>query len=1077
MRKAALIAPLILLGCLPVARIEQVHAQRCEDLLDENAVRGGLAVVIGCGEPLLLSNLRTTGPLLVHGLEADPGRVAAAREHLRQQGLYGPVTVSHREGPELPYIDNFANLIVVTADAGEVTAAEIDRVLAPRGTVVDLRSEKVKTTHKPWPEAIDEWPHYLYDATNNAVSADTVVAPPRGLQWTCGPEYARSHEHFGSVSAMVSSAGRVFYIIDEGPISSVFLPPDWKLAARDAFNGVLLWQRPITNWESPLRGFRSGPPEIGRRLIADDSRVYAALGYGEPVTVLDAASGKGGRALAATEGARELLLADGVLYVLADDMTAADHNARKQWINSTAPTLSGYVFPKRAIAMYGRQRIVALDSQTGKLRWRRQFDVSGEIMPTTMAVAGDRVCLQTTSHLVCLDTADGEDVWRSERPVARSRFSWSTPTLVVHDGVVLTVDRVATDNADASPPGQGSRWILDNAHQTTRQGAELVATALADGKEIWRVACFENYDTPLDIFVIDDVVWVGDLRHKRNVGFTQGLDLRTGKVATEIPDNAELYGLQMGHHRCHRNKATVRYLLLGRDGIEMIDPKRGTGEGNWWVRGTCQYGVMPANGLIYVPQHSCACHPQELLIGFNTLAPRSAAGEKSAEAPRPLMKGPGFAERSAAKSEIATSDWPTYRRDAGRSGFQGLAAPRSAKLAWNKPLNAPITAPVVAGGRVFVAETDQHMLHALSAEYGQTAWTFSADGRIDSPPSLCGGLCVFGTRGGTVYCLRADDGELVWRFRAGPRRQMHFAYEQLESVWPVHGSVLIDDDAANAAPTVYFAAGRSSHVDGGIHVYALELPTGKLLHHANLSMTAGREVAEGVVPQRALPDVLSLQHGSVFMRNVRFNKQLAPQPQDVAHLYAQRGWLDDTWWHRTYWLYGTHMMSAYGGWPNVGNAVPAGRLLVFDGSERIYGYGRMAYRAGAGHVHPDAAKDYKLFAETLAPKPKATPPGAERPRRKPAGRREIVWSKPLPFVARAIVLSQDALLVAGSDALPGAAGRHGPGHLLIASRADGEPLAQCNLPGPVILDGMALTADGVFVCGVDGSVVCLRSGQ
>ena len=50
---------------------------------------------------------------------------------------------------------------------------------------------------------------------------------------------------------------------------------------------------PITNWEAHLRGFRSGPPEIGRRLVATGDRVYVALDYGEPVTVLDAATGEG----------------------------------------------------------------------------------------------------------------------------------------------------------------------------------------------------------------------------------------------------------------------------------------------------------------------------------------------------------------------------------------------------------------------------------------------------------------------------------------------------------------------------------------------------------------------------------------------------------------------------------------------------------------------------------------------------------------------------------------------------------------------------------------------------------------
>ena len=107
----------------------------------------------------------------------------------------------------------------------------------------ETRNLKLETFYrKPWPAELDQWSHFLHDASNNAVSQDTEVDPPQGLRWTCGPEYARSHEHFSSMSAMVTAGGRIFYIIDEGPISSVYLPPQWKLVARDAFSGVLLWQ-------------------------------------------------------------------------------------------------------------------------------------------------------------------------------------------------------------------------------------------------------------------------------------------------------------------------------------------------------------------------------------------------------------------------------------------------------------------------------------------------------------------------------------------------------------------------------------------------------------------------------------------------------------------------------------------------------------------------------------------------------------------------------------------------------------------------------------------------------------------
>jgi len=1024
-------------------------------LVRASSVKGGLVVVVGCGDPALLAGLRGAGPYLVHGLDGDPGKVAAARKHLRQRNLYGPVTVSRLRGGQLPYVDGLVNMIVVTGHT-PIPVQEMIRALAPRGAIADIRKSKAVITRKEWPAELDEWTHYLHDASNNAVSKDTRVGPPQGLRWTCGPGYARSHEHFNSISAMVTAGGRIFYIIDEGPISSVYLPPKWKLVARDAFSGVLLWKKPITNWEAHLRGFRSGPPEIGRRMVATGDRLYVSLGYGEPVTVLDAPTGKRVTTLEGTTGARELLLAGDVLYVLADDMTAAQHDERKKWINRTAPTLKiWYRFPRKAIPMYGTQRVVAIEAGSGKSLWKRELKAPGEIMPTTMALDDGRVCLQTVSHVVCLDASKGKELWSSRRPVATSRLSWSTPSLVIHDGVVLTVDRTARDNADNSPPARGSKWIISSGGWEERQDAQMVTFSLDDGKELWRAPYSENYNVPTDIFVIDGVVWVGNLRGGSDPGFTEGRDLKTGKITARIPAQKA-----WGHHRCYRNKATVRWLLVGRGGIQFIDTSSGTVKGHSWVRGTCQYGIMPANGLVYAPQHSCACSPEVLLIGFNALSPRSSAGE----GPMPLEKGPAYAEISNLKSSSSTTGWPTYRRDARRSGYQDLPAPGKPGVAWTRKFSSPITAPVAAGGMVAIAETDRHAVRALSAADGEPAWTFIADGRIDSPPTLFNGLCVFGTRNGFVYCLRASDGALVWRFRAATRDRRLFAYEQLESAWPVHGSVLVDDKLSGGVATAYFAAGRSSFLDGGIRLCALELKTGKVLHKTDVNMARG--AGAGRIRQGVLPDILSVQKDTVWMRGLGVDKDLAPV-KDLPHLFAPRGFLDDAWWHRTYWVYGTAIGGGYTHWPLVGNVSPAGRLLAFGGGKLIYGYGRMAYRAGDGHVRPDMAKDYKLFAEVLGPTPVAT--------RRGDAKRRIKWTAQLPFVARSIVLTRDALLVAGGKSPTESAERHGPGVFWVASREDGSKTAACALPAPPVLDGMALTDAGVFVSTIDGAVVCLRT--
>ncbi|MHC4399718.1 MAG: outer membrane protein assembly factor BamB family protein [Planctomycetota bacterium] len=1053
---------------------------------------GGLVVVIGCDSPTLLAELRASESYLVHGLDRDPEKVAAARSYLREKGLYGSVTATRWDGPQLPYVDSLVNLVVASGEC-PVASDEIARVLAPNGVAVKLDPETRNLKpeaffHKPWPEELDQWSHFLYDASNNAVSGDTEVGPPRGLRWTCGPEYSRSHEHFASMSAMVTAGGRVFYIIDEGPISSVYLPPKWKLVARDAFSGVLLWDRPITNWEAHLRGFRSGPPEIGRRLVATGDRVYVSSDYGEPVTVLDAATGKQLTTLAGTGGARELVLKDGTFYALADDMAADQHEERKKWINQVSPTLEiWYRFPRRAIPMYGTQRIAAIKTETGKLLWERRFEAPGKILPTTMAVDDGRVCLQTVSHLVCLDAVVGKELWRSERPVARSRFSWSTPTLVIHDGVVLSLDRAGSDNVGKSPPAQGTEWIISSGGFDDRQDGELVTFFLDDGKELWRAPYSENYNTPGDVFVIDGVVWVGNLRGGGDAGFTQGRDLKTGKITATIPAQKA-----WGHHRCYRNKATVKWLMVGRGGIQFIDPSSGAVQGNSWVRGACQYGTMPANGLVYVPQHSCACQPEELLIGLNALSPQSSAGE----GPPPLEKGPAYDSGSppSALSSQLSRDWPTYRRDARRSGYQALPAPSRPGVAWTTKLSPPITAPIAADGIMFVAETDRHTLHALSAVDGEPVWTFVADGRIDSPPTLSGGRCLFGSRSGFVYCLQASDGALVWRFRAAPQDRRVFAYEQLESVWPVHGSVLVDEIGRNRSharqsvelesnspwsgdrsyarqSVAYFAAGRSSRLDGGIRLYALEVKTGTLLHKADVKVPGGQ--GANIIRQSVLPDILSIQKNTVWMRGLGVDRNLSPV-EDLPHLFAPRGFLDDTWWHRTYWVYGAAVKGGYGGWPLAGNAMPAGRLLVFDGGESIYGYGRMTYREGDGHVGPQAANGYKLFAEVLTPKPR-TREDARGEKRQVPGRREIKWTSQPPFVAKSIVLTSDSLLVAGGRSLPENAEHRVPGTFWIVSRKDGSKLEQCELPSPPVLDGMALTDSGVFVSTIDGSAVCLRT--
>ncbi|MBM4078761.1 MAG: hypothetical protein FJ278_03610, partial [Planctomycetes bacterium] len=554
---------------------------------------------------------------------------------------------------------------------------------------------------------MDEWTHFLHDASGNAVSRDSLVGPPKRLQWVGGPTWARSHEHLASVSALVSSAGRIFYIVDEGAIAAVTLPPSWFLVARDAFNGVTLWKRPIPAWEPHLREFRSGPPNLARRLVAVRDRVHVTLGYGVPLTALDAATGQTVRTFEGTEGTEEIILADGVLLV--------------------------------AVAKDVEKRIRAVEAESGKMLWQKQPQA---LAPLTLATSDGRVVYRDGPKVACVDLRTGAPRWESAPTPTTTRVApWYAPTLVLYRDVVLLAD-----------------------------GQKLTGLSAKTGQTLWSSEVWTGYNSPSDVLVAGGLVWTGKMTSAKDSGFGVGRDPLTGEIRkqTEATTSAQI---GMAHHRCYRNKATERYLLLGRAGIEFLDVSSCQVQMHHWVRGTCQYGVMPANGLLYAPPHACACYLTAKLNGFNALASARVQGSPFTVQGERLERGGQTPVPKTENPTPRTDDWPTYRHDPARSGCSKAAVRPSLRRAWQADVGGKLSAVVVADGKVFVAAVDSHTVHALDAGSGRRVWRYTAGGRVDGPPTIARGLAVFGCADGWVYCLRAADGQLVWRFRAAPEER------------------------------------------------------------------------------------------------------------------------------------------------------------------------------------------------------------------------------------------------------------------------------------------------------------------
>ncbi len=1061
----------------------------------ELAEGGGLIVHIGCGDGKLTAALRTNDSYLVHGLDTEAGNVEKARQYIKERGIYGPVSVDTLDGRQLPYADNLVNLIVAE-NLGKVPMTEVMRVLAPNGAAYVKEGGQWKKKVKSRPEDIDEWTHYLHDSSNNAVSQDRVVGPPHHFQWISEPRFSRSHDHLASVSAVVSSGGRLFYIVDTGSIAFAGASPRWRLVARDAFNGIKLWDRKIPSWEYHLRDFRSGPADISRRLVAVGDRVYVTLGYGKPVTALDAATGETVLTYAGTEESREILYYDDMLLlVLGQPKKDWQAQKAKQIVSQTdySPPFEKYTPPAH------KMRLMAVDVDSGQMLWKNSEPYTREMMPSTLAASGGRVYFQNYDAVVCLDAATGKRQWKTPRPVQRTRLAWSTPTLVACNGVVFSADRRA-----AQTEGE-TLWLPSGGYHQYIRGedvkGELIAYNAETGEKLWSCSAYEGFNAPVDVFIADGLLWTGRYAWGNDPGITEARDPKTGEVRRQRPSDREFLG-RIGHARCHRAKATEEFLILGRRGVEFVDLRTGDMVANFWVRGICQYGVMPANGLLYVPPHSCACSVTDMIkSGLMALAPKSKAGTGRAGLAPPsrpafggasptlhLRKGPAYGFTPADTPDGDSNDWPTYRRDAARSGATSTGVSQNLQIAWKTELGDKLTSPVAAEGLLLVAETEAHHVHALDARTGRKIWSYAAGGGIDSPPTIDRERVLFGSADGCVYCLRLTDGAVIWKFRAAPADRRIVVNGQLESPWPVCGSILVVDGAA------YFAAGRNSYLDGGMVLYKLDASTGNEINVRKLRI--GKEKRDGGVASGGyLPDVLSADGDSIFMRKARFDLDLARQKDNVPHLWSSVGFLDDSWWHRTYWQFGTTMRSGWGGWSKAGKKVPAGRLLIIDGP-RVFGYGRNQYDTPGAHVGVDAdgvwgpigREEGRWTSYRLFRRPLNRQSGTESRRQAPKKlATEPDWTRRVPMVVKAMVLADDTLFVAGppveskgipkepadADPFAEALGSKGSGNLLAVSAVSGDLLAEHDVGCSPVFDGMAAAYERIYISTESGSIVCM----
>ncbi|MBT3202334.1 MAG: hypothetical protein HN350_20735 [Phycisphaerales bacterium] len=240
---------------------------------------------------------------------------------------------------------------------------------------------------------------------------------------------------------------------------------------------------------------------------------------------------------------------------------------------------------------------------------------------------------------------------------------------------------------------------------------------------------------------------------------------------------------------------------------------------------------------------------------------------------------------------------------------------------------------------------------------------------------------------------------------------------------------------------------------------------------------------------------------------------------ETPHLFSPTGFLDNHWFHRSYWTYARSFPGGWIGHLNAGRYNPSGRLLVLDKST-IYGYGRkpayykwttsLEYRLFAVDKNTHTPKDiyaydyFKVAQVKNFPKMKIDRslglPYGPRPKLKKSY--ACKWEDTSPsLLVLAMVGTKDSLFVAGpKDIMDEQSYFHsnaakayaqlkgelksqsdiwkGKGGAVLhsVSKKDGTTTAKHTLDALPVFDGMIAVEGKLFVSLANGRLICLGAG-
>jgi outer membrane protein assembly factor BamB len=706
----------------------------------------------------------------------SPSSAASLRDWARNERVLGTrLQVFGDPTGSLLLATDMADAVWIAPGVQEPPAREeILRVLHPGAACWGAGTPLVK----PVDPRSDQWRHPYHGPDNNVVSSDGTARLPGELRFQTFPVFA------AMPNQSLFAGGRIFFFTGHIAFHEREEPLLNTLTVLNAYNGLRLWSRPLDP-SCVVHNFT--------KLATDREVVFAE---GETLWVLDAASGA----------------ERGKFPVPADAAAAGDTDWK--WIVQDGDTLwaalgppDGRVMPHRLKRQMGHwpwdvadaqyrmivdnfgaaRRLAAFQFPEMQLRWCIQepepFDVRA------LCLEGGRIVqLAPRQYLAARDAMTGTQLWR--------RTPESAPQLF--DAIGQALKRQGWGLGWATYCcARASRGVLCIAGPPFKQ---TIGVDLEGGELLWAL----DNESPHPFF-LDDTLYVMP-RVAAPASVCRKVHPRTGQVLDEL--SLGVIG------SCTRLTVTPQQFFYrpgGGDGrtvyFDLAAQQLADYQGV--VRPGCFDGVVPANGRLYWMPLACDCWQ---VHGTFCMAPRTPLPEVSPPARTSTWKTPVSSRPAGA------DDWPAFRADAAGSATVAVPVPQQIRESWRTRHSGGVTAPVCVGDRVLFGGRDGTVT-SLDARTGDVVWRASAQAGVPFPPVYWNGRVLVASCDGTLYCLDAQDGRELGRKAIAPDTRLVNIMDQIMSVWPLGGGVVVDNQGV-----AYTAAG-STAADGTV-IAAVDINSG-----------------------------------------------------------------------------------------------------------------------------------------------------------------------------------------------------------------------------------------------------------